>query len=77
MMIYKTAPVRTGKSIVKIYPKQDQIERIVSNLQKISSNLRILQSDVDLQDHEDLVERQIEYLTLQINELKSLYESKA
>lgn len=63
--------------VLKIYPKQDQIERIVSNLQKISSNLRILQSDVDLQDHEDLVGRQIEYLTLQINELKSLYETKA
>lgn len=64
-------------TVVKIYPKQDQIGRIVSNLQKISSNLRILQSDVDLQDHEDLVGRQIEYLTLQINELKSLYETKA
>lgn len=64
-------------TVVKVYPKQDQIERIVSNLQKISNNLRILQSDVDLQDHEDLVGRQIEYLTLQINELKSLYETKA
>ena len=65
------------KPVLKIYPKQDQIERIVSNLQKISSNLRTLQSDVDLQDHEYLVGRQIEYLTLQINELKSLYETKA
>lgn len=64
-------------TVVKVYPKQDQIERIVSNLQKISNNLRILQSDVDLQDHEDLVGRQIEYLTLQINELKTLYETKA
>ena len=63
--------------VLKIYPKQDQIERIVSNLQKISNNLRILQSDVDLQDYENLVGRQIEYLTLQINELKSLYETKA
>ncbi|EXB45049.1 hypothetical protein J522_2316 [Acinetobacter baumannii 146457] len=62
--------------LVKVYPKADQIERIVSNLERISSNLRIVQSDIDLEDHENLVGRQIEYLGLQIAELKSLYETK-
>ncbi|USA44936.1 hypothetical protein NDN11_09375 [Acinetobacter sp. C26M] len=63
--------------VVRVYPKQGQIERIVTNLERISSNLRIVQSDIDLEDHENLVGRQIEYLRLQIAELKSLYESKA
>ncbi|AZN69113.1 hypothetical protein DX910_13590 [Acinetobacter haemolyticus] len=63
--------------VVKVYPKQEQLERIVNNLSKISSNLRNLQSEVDQEDHEKKLDRQIEYIALQMQELKSLYETKA
>ena len=64
-------------NVVKVYPKQEQLERLVSNLSKISSNLRILQSEVDDENHENLLDRQIQYIALQIQELKTLYESNA
>lgn len=63
--------------VVKVYPKQEQLERLVSNLSTISTNLSSLQSEIDDENHEKFIDRQIHFIALQIQELKTLYETKA
>lgn len=59
-------------NVVKVYPKAEQLEASVKGLENVVENLKVFyqQSEMEIEDI-------IELLDVEIDRIKSLYETKA
>jgi len=63
-------------NVVKVYPKQEELESVVENLRITVENLNVFSESLDSDYKKESVAFYVDCLNKQIESLESLYESK-